>query len=172
MIVRLLPPLIAVCLLAACASFPAPPGEHAWTSGRLSVRIDASPAQAAQTMTAGFELRGDGSGGELRLNSPLGIRLAAARWAPGMAALTTPEGERQFANLDELSRQALGESLPLAALPDWLAGRPWPGAPHSAIDGGFDQLGWQVQLARRDEGYVEARRTSPPSVQMRVRLDP
>ena len=46
--------------------------------------------------------------------------------------------------LEDLSREALGEALPLAAWPDWLAGRPWGGAPHRATEGGFEQLGWQV----------------------------
>jgi outer membrane lipoprotein LolB len=85
--------------------------------------------------------------------------------------LGSPEGEQSFANLDDLSRRALGENLPLAALPDWLAGRPWPGAPHESRDAGFDQLGWQVQLARYSEGWVEARRTAPPEVLVRARLD-
>ena len=89
-------------------------------------------------------MRGDGRSGELRLNSPLGTRVAQARWAPGVAVLDTPEGERSFGTLDELSRQALGEALPLAALPDWMRGRPWPAAPHRVQDGGFEQLGWSV----------------------------
>ena len=66
---------------------------------------------------------------------------------------------------------ALGESLPLAALPDWLAGRPWPGAPHTPGEAGFVQLGWQVSLARRSEGWIEARRAAPPAVLVRVKLD-
>jgi outer membrane lipoprotein LolB len=103
--------------------------------------------------------------------SPLGTRLASARWAPGVATLETPQGEQRYATLDDLSRQTLGEALPLAALPDWLKGQPWPGAAHSAKDGGFEQLGWQVLLTKRSEGLVEVRRDAPPSVTVRVRLD-
>ena len=146
-------------------------GEPAWTSGRLSVRIAADAKQAAQSMSVAFEMRGDGHSGELRLNSPLGTRVAQARWAPGVAVLATTEGERRFETLDELSRQALGEALPLAALPDWLAGRPWPAAPHRITEGGFEQLDWQVLLARQAEGWIEARRETPPEVVVRVRLD-
>ncbi len=137
----------------------------------MSLRIDASAAQPAQSVSAGFELQGDGEGGELRLNSPLGTRMATARWAHGLALLLTSEGERRFASLDDLARQALGEALPLAALPDWLAGRPWPGAPQQATPEGFEQLGWQVLLTRRGEGWIEARRSTPPAVLVRVKLD-
>jgi len=163
--------VLAVSLLTACATPPSAPDEPPWTSGRLSVRVAAQEGQAAQSMSAGFELRGDDRSGELRLHSPLGTRVAQARWAPGLAVLETAEGERRFDTLDELSRQALGEALPLAALPDWIAGRPWPAAPHHGGDDGFEQLGWTVRLARRAEGWIEARRAAPPEVLVRVRLD-
>ncbi len=168
---RVEPLAAAVLLLAACAAQPPIPGGTPWTTGRLSVRIDASGPRPAQSMSAAFELQGSGEGGELRLNSPLGTRVATARWAPGLALLLTSDGERRFASLDELAHEALGEALPLAALPDWLAGRPWPGAPQQAHEAGFEQLGWQVLLARRGEGWIEARRIAPPLVTVRVKLD-
>ena len=156
--------------LAGCATTARPPteGTAAWTSGRLSVRIESDPAQ---NVSAGFELRGTGDSGELRLNSPLGTRLATARWTPGSAVLTDSQGEQRYANLDELSRRALGEALPLAALPDWLAGRPWPQAPHRSNQAGFEQLGWQVALTRKAEGFIEASRAAAPAVMLRVKLD-
>jgi outer membrane lipoprotein LolB len=166
--------LLAAALLSACAT-PRPPvqaGEAPWTSGRISVRIEATAAQAAQGVSAAFELRGDGDSGELHLISPLGSQLIAARWSPGVAVLNTPQGEQRYATLDDLSRQALGEALPLAALPDWLKGRPWPAAPHTIHDAGFEQLGWQVVMSQRPEGLIEARRTAAPGVTLRVRLDP
>jgi outer membrane lipoprotein LolB len=89
-----------------------------------------------------------------------------------VAVLNTPQGEQRYATLDDLSRQALGEALPLAALPDWLKGRPWPAAPHTIHDAGFEQLGWQVVMSQRPEGLIEARRTAAPGVTLRVRLDP
>ena len=164
-------PLLAAALLAACATPRPQEGEGPWTTGRLSIRVDASAERTVQSLSAGFELQGNGAAGELRLNSPLGTRLVSALWAPGVALLRTPEGERRFGSLDELSRQALGEALPLAALPDWLGGRPWADAAHAVIEGGFEQLGWQVLLTRRGEGWIEARRAAPPAVLLRVRLD-
>ncbi len=157
--------------LTACAT-PPPTQAGVVTSGRLLLRVAAVAGRDAQNLTAAFELQGDGSQGELRLISPLGTQMAAARWAPGEASLHTSEGEQRFGTLEELSRQALGEALPLAALPSWLAGRPWPLAPHQPLSEGFEQAGWQVLLARQSEGLIEARRTSAPEVLLRVRLDP
>lgn len=165
-----LPLVLAALLLSACAT--PPPASGDWTSGRLLLRVAASAERASQGLSAAFELRGSGRQGELRLLSPLGTRMAEARWAPGLAVLNSPQGEMQFDNLDELSERALGEALPLAALPDWLAGRPWADAPSRVVPGGFTQLGWQIDLARQTEGWIEARRTAPPAVQLRVKLEP
>lgn len=161
----------AALVLAACASPPRQPGEAAWLTGRLSLQVQATAEQPSRSFGAGFELRGDDLQGQLNIQSPLGTRLATARWAPGVAVLQTPQGEQAFTSLDELSRQALGESLPLAALPDWLAGRPWSGAAHQASESGFDQLGWSIELGRRSEGWISARRIAPPTVLLRVKLD-
>lgn len=159
-------------LAAGCTTAPvSAPGAPAWVTGRLTVKVDATATQAAQGANAAFELRGSGDAGELHLNSPLGTRMVSARWTRGSAVLATSQGERNFADLDELSRQALGESLPLAALPDWLAGRPWPLAPHLQDAAGFEQLGWHIDLQRLADGWVEARRLAPPTVSLRARID-
>ena len=163
--------LATAALLAACASTHPDPKDAGWTSGRMSVRVEAWGTEPARSVGSSFELRGGPDAGELRLTSPLGTRVASARWAAGEAVLTTADGERRFTSLDELSREALGEALPLAALPDWLAGRPWRGAPHRAGAEGFEQLGWQVGLARQAEGWIEARREAPPVVAVRIKLD-
>jgi outer membrane lipoprotein LolB len=133
--------------------------------------VDAAPERPAQSLSGGFELRGDGREGELKLLTPLGTQLVSARWGPGLALLVTGEGERRFDSLDTLSREALGEPLPLAALPDWLAGRPWPDAPHTPREGGFEQLGWTVTTSALADGQLLARRSAEPAVTLRVRLD-
>ncbi len=157
-------------LLPACSTLLPPPSAN-WTLGRLLLRVDASAAQAAQSFTAGFELRGDASSGELRLLSPLGTRVATALWSPQQVRLLGADGAQSFASLDELSQRVLGQSVPLAALPDWLAGRPWAGAPHDLQTQGFVQLGWQVNTSARAAGQLEARRSAAPAVLLRVRLD-
>jgi outer membrane lipoprotein LolB len=156
-------------VLGGCASRPVPSGE--WTSGRLALRVDATESRSAQNVSAGFELRGNDREGELKLLSPLGTQLAAARWASGLAVLSTGDGDRRFDNLEALSAEALGEPLPLSAWPDWLAGRPWRGAPHTRLDDGFEQLGWTVNTAALADGQLLARRAAAPAVTLRVRLD-
>lgn len=156
-------------LAAACTTAPREVGPVA--AGRLSVRIEATAAQPMQSLAAAFELRGNGTQGELRLFSPLGLQIAQARWAPGQATLTTADGERAFADLDTLAAGALGEPVPLAALPDWLRGRADPAWPSATVDGGFEQLGWNIDLRGQAEGRIVARRAAPPAVTLRVQLD-
>lgn len=164
-------------LVGACALVPPaanlPPADA--LTGRLAVRIEASEGVAVRSVTAGFDLRGDAVSGRLDLSTPLGSVLAQARWVPGQVVLATPLGETVFPDLDALTRDLLGESLPVAALFDWLRGRPWPGAPSTPMvapaEPGFAQLGWVVNLARFDEAWVAARRERAPVVTVRAKLD-
>ena len=168
---------LAAVLMSACAVAPRSADEIGGEtlSGRLAVRVDASAAAPAQSVSAAFELRGDAGRGRLDLSTPLGSVFAQARWAPGNVLLVTPQGDTRFDDLDALTRAVLGESLPIAAVFDWLRGRPWPGAPSTPIvapaEPGFEQLGWVVNLARFDEAQVVARRERAPSVTVRARLD-
>jgi outer membrane lipoprotein LolB len=168
--------LLAAALLAGCAT-PRPPtaGPDDALAGRLSVKVDATPTSQARNVTASFDLQGNPRQGRLDLSTPLGTVLAQARWAPGKVALVTSQGETQFSSLDELTREVLGESLPVAALFDWLRGRPWPGAPStpsaSPAEPGFGQLGWTVSLERFGEGWIAATRHQAPAVTVRAKLD-
>lgn len=166
--------LLAALALGACASVPQSAGSLTGEalSGRLAIRVDASDGAAARSENAAFELQGDAQAGRLDLATPLGSVVAQARWAPGSVMLVTPQGERRFADLDALTQAVLGESVPVAALFDWLRGRPWPGAASAVTpDPGFTQLGWAVSLARFDEGWVVAVRQRAPAVTVRAKLD-
>jgi outer membrane lipoprotein LolB len=166
--------IIAATLLGAsgCASVPALPAGGESLSGRLSLRIETFGMQPARTLTAAFDLRGDPRAGALGLSSPLGSMLAQARWSPAEVVLVTPQGTRSFADLDALTREALGESVPIGAWFDWLRGRPWPDAPSAPAASGFTQLGWNVDLSRFVDGAVTATRETPaPAVTARIRLD-
>jgi outer membrane lipoprotein LolB len=163
--------LLAMACVAGCATRPLSDAAMPWTSGRMSVRVDAGIDQSARAVSADFDLRGSGDRGELRLSSPLGTVLASARWSDAEVVLDRGQGETRFADLDSLSREALGEVLPLRAFPDWLAGRPWPGAPTQRRSDGFEQLGWSVSLAGFPDGRVEVVRAAPPKVTVRVRLE-
>ena len=168
--------LAAACLaLAGCAATPPAGPDATYVAGRLALQVDATAERPAQSLNAGFELRGDAQRGELRLNTPLGTTLAAAYWGPGEARLVTPQGERRFDDLDALSLEAFGERLPLRALPDWLRGRPWAGQGEAVQPlqpgPGFVQLGWTIDLVRFDNGLLQAWRAGTPGVRLRAQID-
>jgi outer membrane lipoprotein LolB len=162
----------ALGLLPACASLTPPhAGGSQVLSGRLSVRVDSDPVRA---LSATFQLSGDARAGALVLSSSLGTTLAQARWVPGEAVLETPGARALYPDLDALAEQTLGERVPLAALFDWLRGRPWTGAASQGLpagEPGFAQMGWRVGLSRFAEGWVDAKREASPAVTLRARLD-
>ena len=172
-------------VVAACTTVPpvAPAGPSDVLSGRLALRVAAVAGEASRSVSAAFELRGDSRAGSLGLSTPLGSMLAQARWSPAEVVLTTPRETRRFASLDELTREALGESVPIEAWFDWLRGRPWPGAPSAPLDAAstapsnppvpsFRQLGWRVDLSQFGAGTIAAAREAPaPIVTVRIRLD-
>ena len=163
----------AAALLAVAGCAAVAPGAPPRVEGRMSLRVAAQDGLPARGFNAGFELVGDARAGELRLSTPLGPQIARARWAPGEATLETADGVARHPDLDALARHAFGESLPLQALPDWLRGRPWPGAPSRAGDDGtpgFEQLGWSIALAQQPEGLIVATRAAAPVLTLRVRL--
>ena len=91
-----------------------------------------------------------------------------AEWRPGRVMLQTPGDERQFDDLDALTRELLGEAVPVAALFDWLQARPWPAAPHQKTPAGFEQLGWRIEPKLP---ALVATRLADPVVTLRARLD-
>lgn len=157
---------LVAALLAACASLPPPPGER--FEGRIAVRVE---GDAQRSFSAGFELAGSSDSGRLVLTTPLGNQAAVADWAAGRARLSSGGEERLYPDLDSLAQDVLGEAVPLAALHDWLRGRAWPGAESRGTPAGFEQLGWNVDLSRRAEGWVIAQRSAPPPVSVRIKLE-
>jgi len=168
--------------LQACVTHPPPLPGHVW-SGKLGVRTDAAPNQPARSMSGQFELSGGASSGQLVLTSPIGTTIARARWSDPVGAQGTPSrieleadgGTTHYATLEDMMQRAIGDQLPLAAMFDWLEGRPWPAAPaqRSADGMSFEQLGWHVDLARlADDRLIDAQRPLPkPALHVRVKLD-
>ena len=168
--------LVAFAVLGFAGCATAPPGPPPDSlSGRMTLRIEATDASPLRSLSAAVELAGDADRGRFDLNSPLGTTLARARWEPGQVWLSTPQGESQYSDLAALTREMLGEELPVVALFDWLRGRPWPGAASTpallSSDTGFQQLGWSVSLANFAEAWVTARREQAPAVTVRVKLE-
>jgi len=144
-------------------------------SGRLALVV---AGQSDRSFSAGFELRGTAAIGSLALMTPLGTRQGEATWRPGSARLSSGDGERHYTSLDELSLDLFGESMPVAALFDWLDGHPWAGAPADAAPAAsngsvdFAQRGWQIGTGRLGDGLLVATRAQPePRVTLRVKLD-
>ncbi len=146
---RFLFALVLAALLAGCASpprSPAAPGVQSW-AGRLALTVE---GQASQSFSAGFELKGAPEAGELTLFNPLGGTLAVLSWSPGSATLRNGGNTRQFPSLEALAQEATGAPLPVAALFDWLAGKPTPVA------------GWQADVTQVADGRLRAQRSEPP----------
>ena len=164
-------------VIAGCAAWnpPRDPASIDSISGRMSVRVEPAGDDKPRVVSAIFDLRGDAERGTLDLSTPLGTVLARANWSPTAVVLVSPDGEQRFADLDALTQRVLGESIPVAALFDWLRGRPWPGAPSTATSppaaAGFDQLGWHVDLAQFADAWIIARRDRAPVVTVRAKLD-
>ena len=174
-----------VLALAGCATVPPTPSpaspasaagdrpaDGTFFAGRLAVAVDVQGDAPPRAFSGSFELRGDATRGTLTLASPLGTAVAEGRWQPAEALLVTPRETRRYATLGELTRDALGEAVPLEALFDWLQGRPAPGAASVPAERGFLQLGWRVDTSGLADGRLQARRVAPePAVDVRIRLD-
>jgi outer membrane lipoprotein LolB len=169
-------------LLQACATHPPPLPGHVW-SGRLAVRSDAAPGQPSRAMSGQFELSGNAASGQLILTSPIGTTVARARWSDPAGAQAMPSkieleadgATTRYATLEDMMQRAIGDQLPLAAMFDWLDGRPWPAAPvrRDADGTSFDQLGWHVDLSQlAGNRLIDAQRPQPaPALHVRVKLD-
>lgn len=163
--------LVAALALAGCAQLQkAPPADatEARLSGRISVTVAGDAHKRGTGGAASFELFGNPQAGRLELTSPLGALVARATWQPGRVAMQTPGEERRFDDLDALTRELLGEPVPVAALFDWMQARPWPAAPHEKTAGGFEQLGWRIEPKLPS---LVATRLADPVVTLRAKLD-
>ena len=165
-----------VLLLAGCSTLP-PATRTAGAesfNGRLAVHIEPDGSSPPRSFTAAFDLEGSATSGRLDLTTPLGTIVARARWSPQSVTLVTPRGESSYPDLDTLTRDVIGEPLPVAALFDWLHGRPSPdeAAEPGLAPGTFAQLGWSVDLTRwTDDALLLAHRARPPAVDVRIKLD-
>ncbi|MGV1043966.1 lipoprotein insertase outer membrane protein LolB [Limnohabitans sp.] len=149
--------LLFAWTLTGCAT-PRPPVQtDAFWSGRLALQVQSEPPQQ---WFANFELQGTAEQGELLLLSPIGTTLAKLSWTPIAARLEQSGGSVQSNNLSSLSERLTGTALPIAALFEWLAGRP------------AQVQGWQADLSGHAQGHLQAQRTQPaPATALRIVLD-
>lgn len=127
--------------------------------GRLALRVENTPEPTS--FFASFELSGQPGAGELMLSTPLGTTLAQLRWSPQQALLRDNGQTRAFDSLDALATEATGTAIPIAALFEWLQGRP------AAADG------WLADLSQLEAGRLVARRSQPaPAAELRLIIEP
>ena len=105
-----------------------------------------------------FRWEEQGRNVRLDLVSPLGQTLAVVTSTPSGATLDLPnEAPRNAPEVDSLMEQALGFSLPVSGMRDWLHGRPAAGRPASVTrdaNGRPDTLkqnGWTVRYVAWQE---------------------
>lgn len=124
-----------------------------------------------------FRWQEQGRNVRLDLISPLGQTLAVVTSTPSGATLDLPnEKPRNAPEVDSLMEQALGFSLPVSGMRDWLHARPAPGAPASVTrdnSGRPDTLkqnGWTVRYVAWQETPEGTAPPTPQSAQPR-RID-
>lgn len=101
----------------------------------------------------------DGKSDDIALFSPLGAQVATITTSADGVELVTGEGKTyEAADVETLTQQNLGWSLPMRGLPDWILGRPSTGAVQGQQwdEAGrltrLEQDGWDIEYAQ----YVEA----------------
>ena len=119
--------------------------------------------QNTQSWTAHFELAGAPEQGQLMLYTPVGTTVAKVVWQSRRAQVETSDGKVEYFNgLDELSHAYFQQNIPIAALFDWLQGKPTQ----------QHITGWEVDLSRAERGIIKAeRRTPQPRVTLRAVVD-
>ena len=148
--------LLLAALLGACAVAPLAPRDQ--RSFDLLGRILVTYSGGAVTANVRWEHgpRRD----EIWLMTPTGQTLAHVLDTPAGATLTRADQQRyEAANVETLTRRALGWALPLAPLQYWVQGMPAPGAAPEGVRRGsedrllaFAQNGWRVALTYYESG--------------------
>ncbi|MGO4326447.1 lipoprotein insertase outer membrane protein LolB [Cupriavidus sp. 2TAF22] len=183
--------LTAPLWLAACASITP---TRQFDAGETAQVHDLKGRFAANYVRYGreegvqgsFQWHEQGRNVRLDLISPLGQTLAVVTSTPSGATLDLPnQAPRNAPEVDSLLEQALGFSLPVAGMRDWLHARPAPGSPSRTTrdDSGrlatLAQNGWTVRYVAWQESAAQQPRridlardgdSSPLSV--RLVIDP
>lgn len=156
---RVLALALSSALLAAGCATPrmTPVDANAYWSGRMAIQVLKDPPES---LSAGFELQGSAQAGEMVLLSPIGTTLARLEWTPQGARLAQGQQQVDSISLQRLGARLTGTELPIAALFEWLAGRP------------AEAPGWQVDLSAHAQGRISAERREPsPGAVLSIALD-
>ncbi|MDD2978143.1 lipoprotein insertase outer membrane protein LolB [Aquabacterium sp.] len=185
--------LALACALSACshlAAVPHPPTDAPGTApsdagaaparlalqGQLSLKLLAWQDLPAKGLSLGFFFSGHTDQGLLDLMTPLGTLMAQVGWHADEAWVVNQDGRQAYPTLDELSRQTLGEALPLRSLVHWMQGQPDPTQPSTPGDqaGVFEQAGWHIDTREIAEQRIQATRSANEqqrAIHIKVYLD-
>ena len=102
---------------------------------------------------------------EIVLFGPLGISVATIIGNEVSARITTSEGQMlSAARPEQLLQETLGLDMPVSAMTRWLRGMPRNTVTSGEVEGstktaieGFNELGWQVEVQRRDKSMNPSR---------------
>lgn len=151
-----------VAALAACTTTPKPiegASADAFSRiGRFAITVNEEGGKQ-NAVQGGFSWSDDGRRYVLDLTNPLGSTEARVEGRPGAASLTKADGTRLVAdNPDALAEDALGSSMPVSGLRDWLRGKLAADPQASDVKRdelgrpiAFEQGGWRANLSRYDE---------------------
>jgi outer membrane lipoprotein LolB len=121
--------LVLYAALGGCATIAEAPSSVAVAAYRDSISLDGRIAVnyqkngAPESITAPFTWRQGPERIEVSLFSPTGQTMARISITPSTATLTQTDGvPRTAADIDALTRQTLGWSLPVSGLREWLQG--------------------------------------------------
>lgn len=130
--------------------------EQFHAQGRIGVQTE------GKGFSGSMQWQHDGSNNHIALFSPLGAQVATISTADDGVLLVTDDGKHYKAvDVETLTQQNLGWSLPMRGLPDWILGRPAVSQPQQSqwdASGKLTRLvqdGWDIEYAQYAEnsGY-------------------
>jgi len=144
----------ATLLLGACATqqpFQPPAQQQSAdtpfsASGRLAVKVDDKGSYG------NFEWQHAPAHDVVSITTPVGSTVARLTRDAGGVLLEADGKQTRSANVEELTNETLGWTLPLDNLVWWIRGLPAPNTPSERLaDGALQQQGWTIRFFR-DEG--------------------
>jgi outer membrane lipoprotein LolB len=173
---------VALLLLAACATAPAPPvTEPPASTSDLPFAIDGrvSARRGGEAVTANFSWRHAAPRDDLVVTTPLGQTVAeiSADSETGRYEFISSDGRRDSAHdWTTLTERALGTPLPVRGLAFWIMAAPRPDAPYSVEPDALGratvlrQDGWEIVYTYADDaGRMPVRlQLVHPEIEIRI----
>ncbi|WP_199102124.1 lipoprotein insertase outer membrane protein LolB [Aquitalea sp. ASV11] len=137
-------------------------------SGRISVNMDGKGSVGQ------FDWAHQPDADQLSVNSPLGTTVARLQRNPAGVSLQADGKTWQATDVESLTQDVLGWTLPLGNLVWWIRGLPAPDAPYQfSADGSLAQQGWTIRfVSDADVPSLYPKRVDMQRDRLTVRLLP